>query len=118
MKEFIRFFVIVFLILLLSGLLLTGCTKNTPTSTIVEHHVQLVDETIDYAQNNMGDDADTKLLINSLKTCKTGLLDAEQAYKGEIATCESKTKYWRLSTFGLALLVLGIVLCKIKRFFL
>lgn len=66
----------------------------------------------------MADDPDTKLLINSLKTCKTGLLSAEQTYKGEIATCESERDYWRLATFGLAtLLVLGIFV-KIKRIIL
>lgn len=114
MKQFIKFVLTMIIILMTIGLVLTSCSK-TPTSSLIEQHVQLVDDTIDYAQNNMSDDADTKMLINSLKTCKTGLLSAEQTYKGEISTCKSERDYWRLATFGLAtLLVLGIF-AKIKR---
>lgn len=100
---------------LIAVLVLAGCAKKTPTETIIGQHVQNADEIIDYAQNNMGTDPDTIMLINGLKDCRTGLLSAEQAYKAEIATCEAKTNYWRLATFGLGILLLLGIFAKIKR---
>ena len=86
---------------------LCGCAKSTPTESIISDHVQLVDETLDYANNNMEDSPDMTFMKNALKTCKTGLLSAEQSYKAEIATCEANIDYWRLSSvsLGVALLV-------------
>jgi len=117
MKQFIKFVLTMIIILITIGLVLTSCSK-TPTSSLIEQHVQLVNDTIDYAQNNMSDDADTKMLINSLKTCKTGLLSAEQTYKGEISTCKSERDYWRLASIVMFVLLCGIVFAKIKRKFL
>lgn len=95
---------------------LCGCAKQTPTENIVSDHVQLVDETLDYANNNMEDSPDMTFMKNALKTCKTGLLSAEQAYKAEIATCKAKVDYWRLSSvsLGVALFVAIFILLKRK----
>lgn len=106
-----------FAIMLISALLLSGCARQTPTSALIEHHVQLVNETIDYAQNNMADTTETKMLINSLKTCKSGLLDAERTYKGEIATCEAERKYWRSTAIGLFFALCVAIFVIIKRVF-
>ena len=96
---------------------LAGCAKSTPTESIISNHVQLVDETLDYANNNMEDSADMTFMKNALKTCKTGLLSAEQSYKAEIATCEAKIDYWRLSSvsLGVALLVAIYIIFRRKR---
>ena len=96
---------------------LAGCAKSTPTETIISDHVQLVDEVIDYANNNMEDSPDMTYMKNALKTCKTGLLSAEQSYKAEIATCGAKIDYWRLSSvsLGVALLVAIYLLFKRKK---
>lgn len=101
--------------MLIAVLALAGCAKQTPTETIIGQHVHNADEIIDYAQNNMGTDPDTIMLINGLKDCRTGLLSAEQSYKAEIATCEAKTNYWRLAAFGLGILLLLGIFAKIKR---
>lgn len=106
-----------FAILLISAFLLNGCARQTPTSALIEHHVQLVDESISYAQNNMADDANTKMLVNALKTCKSGLLDAEHTYKGEIATCEAEKKHWRATAIGLFFALCVAIFVIIKRVF-
>lgn len=100
---------------LLILLLLTGCAKSTPTENVIDNHVQLVDETLDYAQNNMDIDNDKQFLINALKTCKAGLLDTESSYKAEISTCKAETDKWRIVSLALFLLIAGAVFVKIKR---
>lgn len=95
--------------------LLSGCAKSTPTETVIDNHVQLVNEVVDYANNNMELDADTQMLINALKTCKTGLLDAKSAYDGEISTCKAKKEKWQIVSLALFLLIVGAVFAKIKR---
>ena len=95
-------------------LVVCGCAKS-PTENIIDHHVQDANEIIDYAQNNMGTDPDTIMLINGLKECRTGLLSAEQAYKAEIATCKSEIRYWRLTTLGLFICLCALIFLRIKR---
>lgn len=95
--------------------LLSGCAKSTPTETVIDNHVQLVDDTIDYAQNNMDIDSDKQLLINALKTCKTGLLDTESSYKAEISTCKAEKEKWQIISLALFLLIAGAVFAKLKR---
>lgn len=97
--------------------LITGCARTTPTESIIDNHIQLVDETLDYAKNNMGNDPDTIFLINSLKTCKTGLLNAQQSHKSEISTCEAEVRYWRLASFSLFIALCISIFIIIKRFF-
>ena len=117
MKDILKIIFTAFSISLLFGLfLLYGCSK-TPTQTVIDNHVQLVDDAIDYAQNNMTNDADTQLLINSLKTCKTGLIDTAQSYKAELATCESETNKWRIVSLGLFLLICAWLAKRIKGVF-
>lgn len=95
-------------------LALCGCAK-TPTEHIIDNHVQHIDDVLDYSYNNIDQTQDIVFLENELKSCKNGLLDAQQSYKAEIATCESKTSYWRLSTFGLLFAIIMAVFLRIKR---
>ena len=95
-------------------LLLSGCAK-TPTQNVIENHVQHIDNVLDYSYNNIDQTQDIVFLENELKSCKNGLLDTEQTYKSEIATCESKTNYWRLATFGLVFLLCGLSFMRFKK---
>ena len=63
----------------------------------------------------MANDADTQLLINSLKTCKTGLIDTSQSYKAELATCNEQTNKWRITAIALFILVCIGVSAKLKK---
>ena len=97
--------------------LCTGCVRKSPTDNIVDNHIQLVNDALDYAKNNMGDDPDTMLLVNSLKTCKAGLDSAKQSCKSQISTCEEKIRYWRLASLGLFLALCMSIFIIIKRLF-
>lgn len=105
-------------VVIICVLCLCSCNKTTPTTSIVNHHLQLVEDTIDYAKNNMSDDGDIKMLINSLKTCGVGLKTVEQTYYSEISTCEAKTSYWQLATGGLVVILFLVLYACIlhKRF--
>ena len=99
---------------LLILLMLTGCATQTPTEAIVDAAIKNVDETIDYAENNIAQTPDTAFLMNGLKSCRTNLVSCEQSYKAELATCEANNNYWRLATFGLFLLIVGAIISKIR----
>ena len=107
----------VFIACLICGymLLLGGCAK-TPTETIVNEHVNHVNDVLDYSYNNIDQTSDVVFLEEELKNCRTGLLSTEQSYKAEIATCNAQTNYWRLSSAGLfVLLCVAIFLFAKKR---
>lgn len=99
---------------ILFALLLTGCATQTPTEAIVDEAVKNVDETIDYAENNIVQTPDTAFLMSGLKSCRTNLVSCEQSYKAELATCEANNNYWRLATFGLILLIVGAIIAKFR----
>ena len=86
-----------FTLLLILTVLLTGCMHKTATSHIVDEHVQLVD----CALIDLGKNPDINKAKEALKTCRAGLLSAEQAHAVEIAKCKAETDYWRLSSAGL-----------------
>ena len=89
-------------------LLLSGCVK-TPTQNIIEHHVQLVDEVL--KKPDLSDEAK-----EALKTCKAGLLSAEETYKTEIAKCNSDIRYWKaVSSFMMILILLYVGFRFMKR---
>lgn len=83
-------------------LLLTGCSKTTPTSAIVEEGVKHVDETIDYAENNITETTDTVFLTNALKSCRASLVTCGVACEAEKDTLESNISYWQLACLALA----------------
>lgn len=101
-----------FTILLIVTILLNGCAK-TPTQNVIGEHINLVDSALVDLEKN----PDIESAKRSLKTCRAGLVSAEQSYKAEIATCKAKTDYWRLSSAGLFVaLCVAIYLLLKKRF--
>lgn len=103
-----------FTILLMLTFLLNGCAK-TPTQTIVDEHINHVNEALDYAKNNFEQTTEIKFLENELEHCKTGLVSCGSSYSSEIATCEAKTDYWRLSSAGLFVALCVAIFLLIKR---
>ena len=97
-----------FAILLMSTLLLNGCVWKSPTQAIIDHHVQLVDQAL--AAPEMSESAK-----NALKTCKAGLLSAEETYKSEIAKCKADTRYWKTVSSFLGILILLYVGFKVMK---
>ena len=101
--------IVIFAFLLIT---LYGCAK-TPTQNVIGAHINLVDS----ALAGLEKDPSIERAKESLKTCRAGLVSAEQSYKAEIATCKAKTDYWRLSSAGLAVaLCVAIYLLLKKRF--
>lgn len=95
--------------LLILSLLLCGCAKQTPTQNIIEHHVELVNTALN--NPNLADDA-----REALKTCKAGLLSAEESHRTEISKCESDIRYWKtVSTFLGILIALYVGFKVVKR---
>lgn len=97
-----------FAILLISTLLLSGCWYKSLTENIIDQHVQLVDQAL--AAPEMSDKAK-----DALKTCKAGLLSAEQTYKSEIAKCHADTRYWKTVSAFLGIIMLLYVGFKIMK---
>ena len=103
-----RYFIIALLFVLM------GCSTKTPTETIVSESVNRIDQVIDYANNNIQDTPDTVFLKEELKACRVSLISCDQSCSAEISTCKAQTDYWRLSTFGLLLLIVGAIIAKFR----
>lgn len=86
-------------------LLLCGCAKQSPVSDIVKHHVQLVDEAIDYANNNLEESSDMQYMKSALKTCQAGLVAAEKASKQLVETYKADIKYWKALSYFLLIII-------------
>ena len=109
--------IILYVVLGLLLISLCACARKTPTETIVDEHVQHIDQVLDYAHHNISQTKDVIFLENELTNCRTGLVSSKKSYESEIATCEAKTDYWRLSSAGLAVaLCVAIYLFLKKRF--
>ena len=89
-------------------LLLTGCAAKSPTQTIIDHHVQLVDQAL--VAPDISDKAK-----DALNACKAGLLSAEQTYKTEILKYKSDIRYWKSMVYALGLLILLYVGYKVTK---
>ena len=94
---------------------LCGCAKKTQTETIIDSHIEHVNQVVDYAVNNFEQTPEILQLENELSNCGLALEDAKASHKAEIATCESEKDYWRLSTYGLLILIVGAIFLRIKR---
>ena len=88
--------------LIILTMALAGCSVKSPTSAIVDEGVQLVDETIEYADKNIDDTADTVMLKNGLKTCRASLISCGVACDAEKESLNAKVSYWRLACSALA----------------
>lgn len=96
-------------------LLLAGCTTQTPTETIVNEAIKNVDETIDYADNNIVETQDTAFLLNGLKSCRASLVSCGQSYKAEIQSEQNNTAFWKLATGALAGVIGALLYLLFKR---
>ena len=98
--------------------LLTGCAKQTdPVSVINDGLQQDVAQLIDYANNNMADDTDTKLLITGLKDCAARADAMTKQHETSIKQCQAETSKARAERNTLALvliLIVGIKLFNIR----
>lgn len=106
-----------FTILLISAILLSGCAKKDPVATIIDQHHDHITDVLDYAHNNIEQTKDVIFLENELKSCDLALIDAKQAYYGQIATCRAETNYWRLATASLFIALCIAIFAIIKRWF-
>lgn len=111
MKHFCK---IRFAILLILTVLISGCAKTTPTENIIGQHVQLVDEAL--SDPTLSNEAKS-----ALKTCRAGLLSAQETHQAEISKCDaekSKLKTERNGLFLAVLLLVGFMIYKPVRKFL
>ena len=90
---------------LILAFLLSGCAGKSPTQEIINTHVALVDEALKK-------DVVTK---EDLKTCRTGLISAEQSYKAEIRSYVAERDKWRITSGLLGLLLAMAVFLGVKR---
>lgn len=93
---------------------LCGCARKTQTEQIIDSHIEHINQVFDYAVNNFEQTPEVLHLENELSNCGMALEDVKASHKTEIKACESETKYWRLSTYGLLILIVGAILLKIK----
>lgn len=103
------------IVLFLTVLALAGCAKKTETENIIDSHIEHINQVIDYAVNNFDQNSEVLQLENELSNCGMVLEDVKASHKTEIKTCESETKYWRLSTYGLLILIVGALFLKFRR---
>ena len=100
-----------FTIMLILTVLISGCAKPTPTENIIGQHVQLVDEAL-------SDPALSNEAKSALKTCRAGLLSAQETHQTEISKCDaekSKLKTERNGLFLAVLLLAGFILYRPTR---
>ena len=94
------------IILVVFTTLISGCAKPTPTENIIGQHVQLVDEAL--SNPTLSNEAK-----GALKTCRAGLLSAQETYQAEISKCDaekSKLKTERNGLFLVVVLLAGFML--------
>lgn len=94
------------IILVVFTTLISGCAKPTPTENIIGQHVQLVDEAL--SDPTLSNEAK-----GALKTCRAGLLSAQETHQAEISKCDaekSKLKTERNGLFLVVLLLAGFML--------
>lgn len=95
-------------------MLLAGCAKHTdPVATINNQLQQDVAQLIDYANNNMADDADTRLLKTGLKDCAARADAVTKQAETSIKACEAKTDTVRAERNTLALVLALLVAIKL-----
>ena len=104
----------VFYKIVILTILLSGCAK-TPTESVIDNHIQHIDDVLDYSYNNIDQTQDIIFLQNELKTCKAAFEDVKQTYRSEISTCKAKTNYWRLATTGLLFALCVLIFMRFKR---
>ena len=86
--------------------LLLGCCKHTnPVTDINDDIQQGAAELVDYANNNMAQDADTKLLIEGVKSCAAKADALTKTCEAQISKCEAQTDKAKAERNTLALVL-------------
>ena len=99
---------------LVLALLLVGCAKHTDPVTSINNQLQQdVAQLIDYANNNMADDADTRLLKTGLKDCAARAEAVAKQAETSVKACEAKTDTVRAERNTLALVLALLVAVKL-----
>lgn len=100
--------------LLIVALMLAGCAKEPdPVTTINDQLQQDVAQLIDYANNNMADDSDTRLLKTGLKDCAARADAATKQHETSIKQCQAETDKARAERNSLALVLILLVAIKL-----
>ena len=111
MKEFMKFIITVFLGLLLCGLLLAGCARDTkPLTEINDGIQQMANEIVDYAQNNMVIDSDKQYLLQGVKDCAARADAMTKAYAESIDKCAAEKSKLKTERNSLGALLILLVL--------
>lgn len=114
----ISYTIIGWVVALFLVMLMAGCAKHEdPASSINNQLQQDVAQLIDYADNNMTDDADIRLLKTGLKDCAARADAVTKQHETSIAACEAKTdkaKSERNALIVFFLLLLGIKLFNLR----
>ena len=103
-----------FTILLIFTFLLNGCAKKTPTETIIDDHIDHINQVLDYAHNNIDQTPDVMLLEGELKSCQITLSDVKQSHKLEISSCETRERYHRVAILALLVACIALLWGRIK----
>lgn len=111
MKHFCK---IHFAILLTLTVLLSGCSTPDPVETVIDGHIEHVQQTIDYAKQNFEQIPSVVFLENELERCQAAMVDIKQTYYGQISTCKAKTDYWRMATYASLIVLVGLIFVLIK----
>lgn len=107
-----------FTILLVFTVLLSGCARKTPTETIIDNHIEHINQVLDYAQNNIIQTADVMLLEGELKSCQIALKDVRESHRLEIDSMRTKVNYWRAIAVAFFFACVGAILALMRRLFL
>ena len=114
----LNYTIIGWIVALFLVMLVAGCAKHDdPVSSMNNQLQQDVAQLIDYADNNMADDTDIRLLKTGLKDCAARADAAAKQHEVSIAACEAKTdkaKSERNALIIFFLLLLGIKLFNIR----
>lgn len=93
---------------------LGGCAKDPdPVTTINDQLQQDVAQLIDYANNNMTDDSDMRLLKTGLKDCAARADAATKQHETSIKQCQAETSKTRAERNTLALVLILLVAIKL-----
>ena len=106
-----------FTILLILTVLLSGCARKTPTETIIDNHIEHIDQVLDYAKNNIEQTTGVMLLEGELKSCQIALKDVRASHGLEIDSLNTKVNYWRAVAVALFFACVGAILALIRRWF-
>lgn len=106
-----------FAILLTLAFLLNGCARKDPVESMINNHINHIENVLEYANENFEQTQPIQFLENELESCMIVLGDIKEAHYIKMDNCESKTNYWKMISFFLGIVLLFGVFAKVKRWF-